>query len=122
MKKIFYLFFIFASLCSISFAQTQETNYKNVLNSSSIPSDEEIRAAIKQFNVDESQEEYIFQETKKQLNQIFLNEGKLPEIENFNLNNFGQELEKQTIEGVGSSNDSKGKTKKYSKHDPIFKR
>ena len=122
MKKIFYTFLIFMSFFSINFAQTQQTNFQDILNSATMPTDEEIKEAIKQFNVDKNQEEYIFQETKRQLNEIFSNKGKLPEIENFNLNNFGQESEKQTIEGVGSSNDSKGKTKKYSKHDPIFKR
>ena len=112
MKKIFYTFLIFMSFCSINFAQTQQTNFQDILNSATMPTDEEIKEAIKQFNVDKNQEEYIFQETKRQLDEIFSNKGKLPEIENFNLNNFGQESEKQTIEGVGSSKYSK--KRKYS--------
>ena len=112
MKKIFYLLVILISFCNINLAQNQETiNFQNILNSATMPTDEEIKSAIKQFNIDESQEEYVFQETKRQLNEIFSNQGKLPEIENFNLNNFGQELEKQTIEDVGSSN--YGKSRKY---------
>lgn len=112
MKKIFYIitvvFFLFANL--------------TIAQELTMPTDEEIRAAIEKFNIDESQKEFVFQETKKKLTEIYSNKENLPEIENLDLNNLGQELEKQTIENVGSSNFNKEKKKKYSNHDPIFKR
>ena len=55
MKKIFYIitvvFFLFANL--------------TIAQELKMPTDEEIRAAIEKFNIDESQKEFVFQETKK---------------------------------------------------------
>ena len=113
MKKIFYIITIIflAFFTKITYAETM-----------TMPTDEEIRATIKKFNIDKSQEEYVFQETKKKLTEIYSNKENLSEIENLDLNNLGQELEKQTIESVGSSNNNKKRTKKYTNHDPIFKK
>ena len=57
MKKIFYIitvvFFLFANL--------------TIAQELTMATDEEIRAAIEKFNIDKSQKEFVFQETKKKL-------------------------------------------------------
>ncbi len=102
MKKILLTAAIFFFIPFAHKAFSQEIN---------IPTDEEIWATIKKFNIDKSQEQYVFEETKRKLIEIYANKENLPEIENIDINNFGQELEKQTIENVGSSNYKKRKYK-----------
>lgn len=86
MKKIFYTILILF-FTQISFAQDASINYSEILNTTAMPSDEEIRKVLNQLNYPQEQKEIIFQETKKQLQEIYT-------IKDVKL------LEQKAIEGV----------------------
>lgn len=113
-KKILYLSIaVLFSFCAMNFVNAQEENLEQMVNSTSMPTDEEIRATIQKFNFDKTQQEYLFKETKKRLEEMYA-EKKLPETnnsENVILENFGQESEKQAVE-----------EKKYSNHEPLTRK
>jgi len=67
--------FIFISLAFLMFGCTyaQDVDFTQALNSTSMPTDQEIRAVISQFNFDNSTQEQIFKETKKKLQTMYAN-------------------------------------------------
>lgn len=69
MKKILYLIPTLL-IMQLTFAQ-EEINYAEILNSTSMPSDEEISKVINQFNFPQDQKEQLFKETKKQLQELY---------------------------------------------------
>ena len=73
MKKVLFIFLVF--FCSqIAMANENTSIYFNqILNSTSIPSDTEIRTIINPFNYSTEQKEEIFKETKKQFEDLYNN-------------------------------------------------
>lgn len=71
MKKLFYLFLtgLFLTLG----ANCAGMDDFNIKPNGTMPSDEEILQAIRQFGVDKSQEQRIFVETKKSLKELYKN-------------------------------------------------
>lgn len=126
-KKILYLFFAaFLALAAIK-TPAEEQNVEQLINSTTMPTDEEIRATIQKFHFDKAQEEYLFKETKKKLTEMYSDAQtkKLPETsnpENIIPEFFRQESEKQAVEDVKKSVNTQdsGRAKKYSNHDPLF--
>lgn len=55
----------------ISFAQNAPIDFGEILNTTVMPSDEEIRRVLSQFSYPQEEKERIFQETKKQLQEIY---------------------------------------------------
>ena len=82
MKKII---FTFISLCfmGIVFA---DIDFTEAIQSTSMPTDAEIRNTISQFNFDEKQKEELFKETKKKLQEIY--SGQNMEQTNAELNQY----------------------------------
>ena len=147
-KRIIYFALAVAfafSVFNFSSIKAEELNINQMINSTTMPTDEEIMATIRQFNFDKSQEEYLFKETKKKLNEMYSQIGqmskagatsttqtttktktqetikKLPEASKNQ--NIGQEQEKQAVDSVQNSNNvNNTRTKKYSSHDPLTRR
>jgi len=70
MKKILYLF---SSLLIMQFslAQDNNINYEELLNTTIMPTDEEIAKIVNQFNFPQEEKNRIIIETKKQLQEIY---------------------------------------------------
>ena len=120
MKKILFLLFSVIFMANIAFAQGEYTDYSQLLNSTTMPSDSEIMSIIDKFEFTPEQKQQLFKETKKQIQEIFetknaalleqkVNEGKralqenqlnvnnvmLPEVEKTDRNIEAQEPSKQ---------------------------
>ncbi len=118
-KRIIYFVlsfvFVFSAFNFANFAEAEEVNINQMINSTTMPTDEEIMATIKQFNFDKTQEEYLFKETKKKLTEVYeaaqknLSEGRSTQ-------NIGQKQEKQAVDSVQKTN------KKYANHDSLTRR
>ena len=113
MKKI--LFFMACSLFLLAPAHAQNsTDLAKSMNSSSMPSDEEIMQTIKKFNFDKAQEEYLFKETKRQLEEMY------------KTNDFSKLEQNQNAAGgrqtQSKNTNSSQRQKKYSKHAPLTRR
>lgn len=67
MKKIVYLI----SFMLLFGAFASEVDFTPALNSTTMPTDEEIRAVISQFNFDKDTQEVLFKDTKKKLKEIY---------------------------------------------------
>lgn len=82
MKKLFYLFLtgLFLTLG----ANCANMDNFNVKPSGTMPSDEEIWQVIRQFGVDKSQEQQVFAETKKSLNELYKNAPSEPVVKKTN--------------------------------------
>ena len=67
MKKILY------TVCLMLFmgAFASEVDFSQMLNSTTMPTDAEIRAVISQFNFDKDTQEVLFKDTKKKLKQMY---------------------------------------------------
>lgn len=111
MKKIISLFaFLTCLMFSPIFAQ------ENV----SMPTDEEIMQTIKKYNFDENQQNYLFKETKKKLQEIYSIEQesaqetiKPSQTATYSTSN------KRTVKSEKSSMERK---KKYTSHQPLTRR
>ncbi len=89
MKKILYVIFSIVLFSSfVNFAHAQETSV--------MPSDEEIMETIKKFNFDESQQQYLFKETKKQLELMYQNGNALNELQNLDTKKIEKALDTTT--------------------------
>ena len=116
-KGFFYLFFSTILFFNCAIAQ-ENTNYAEIVNSTAMPSDEEIMQVIEKFNFDESQKQQLFKETKKRLENMYENNDYSDLIQ-------GQEasgIDLKQINSQKNSNNSKKRNKKYSNHEPLTRR
>ena len=104
-----------------------------------MPTDEQIRQTIRSFNFDEQQQEFLFRETKKQLQQTYQNGNAAQlqqDISPEMLESFGKIFEQGGIQAVGTGLEGlvdapaiepeiqevtePEHKKKYAEHDPLF--
>ena len=90
MKKM--LFAI--ALLSINFAFA-DVDFTNALKSTSMPSDAEIRAALKYFDFSGEQEDAVFKEVKGKLKQMYLS--KDYEKANLELNRYYNQINNEAV-------------------------
>ena len=104
-NKILYIAMaVMFSFCFMNYSKAEETSDLNtIIQESAMPSDAEIMETIRKFNFDKAQEEYLFKETKRKLNEIYTNK-------NFQTITSGE----STIDTKKLEN-SEIKTKKYSR-------
>lgn len=86
MKKILFIT-LMLFFTQISFAQSASIDYSEILNTTTMPSDEKIRKILSQFSYSQEESEKIFQETRKQLQEIYATKN-------------AKLLEEKAIEGV----------------------
>ena len=91
MKKIIYTLF----LCLFMGAAIADQDFSSVINSTSMPTDSEIRAIVSQFNFNKEQQEVIFKETKKKLQAMY--SGKNISESNGELNKYMKLMENETV-------------------------
>ncbi len=73
MKKTFKIIFLTAfMLLNVSFLSAQENTPLTIETLDKMPTDEEIMETINKFNFDEKKKEYLFNETKKSLEKMYL--------------------------------------------------
>lgn len=73
MKKTFKIIFLTAFiLLNVSFLSAQENAPLTIETLDKMPTDEEIMETINKFNFDEKKKEYLFNETKKSLEKMYL--------------------------------------------------
>ena len=73
MKKTFKIIFLTAFiLLNVSFLSAQENTPIAKETLDKMPTDEEIMETINKFNFDEKKKEYLFNETKKSLEKMYL--------------------------------------------------
>ena len=73
MKKTFKIIFLTAFiLLNVSFLSAQENAPLTIETLDKMPTDEEIMKTINKFNFDEKKKEYLFNETKKSLEKMYL--------------------------------------------------
>ncbi|MBQ8476024.1 hypothetical protein IJ531_03080 [bacterium] len=68
MKKLLY---ILLASCAMGAINAADVDFTSVVNSTSMPSDAEIRAVVSKFNFDKDQQEILFRETKKKLQAMY---------------------------------------------------
>ena len=107
-NKILYIVMaIVFSFCFMNYSKAEEaTDLNSMIIQSTMPSDAEIMETIRKFNFDKSQEEYLFKETKKKLQDLYSNK-------NFSAITSGETtLDEEYVEKVDKK---EIKTKKYSR-------
>lgn len=73
MKKTFKIIFLTAfMLLNVSFLSARENTPLTIETLDKMPTDEEIMETINKFNFDEKKKEYLFNETKKSLEKMYL--------------------------------------------------
>jgi len=72
MKKILFFVLFFMSFAMV-IATEQKFDLSEAVKNSPMPSDEEIMESIKKYNFDKSQQEYLFKEMKKNLEELYSN-------------------------------------------------
>ena len=92
MKKILYMFFVSCFMCC---AIAADKDFSSAINSTSMPTDSEIRAIISQFNFTKEQQEVIFKETKKKLQDMY--SGKSTDESNGDLNKYMKLMEHESV-------------------------
>jgi len=92
MKKILTVLFL-SCIMSVSFA---DVDFTYAIQNSSMPTDEEIRATVQQFNFTKEQEDAIFKDVKKKLNDFY--SGKNLEQTNNELNQFYNQVENGSMD------------------------
>ena len=70
MKKILTLLSILL-IGQITLAQTDEINYIELMQTTSMPSDAEIRQIVDKFNFTPEEKEQLFAETKRQIEELY---------------------------------------------------
>ena len=94
MKKIIITIFL-SCFMGASFA---EYDFSGAIQSSSMPSDDEIMAIVKQFNFTQEQEKAIFKDVKKKLQVMY--SGENVQKTNSELNQYFNQVEKGTFDKV----------------------
>lgn len=128
MKKI--IISLAAIFTLSAFAQNQ---YNIDVSNTTMPSDEQIMQVIEKFNFDSSQKEYLFKETKRQLEEAYQNNQLNVDKDAFNkaqemisgtpgTSETSPEVEPETQVQTIPQATSEKRVKKYSKHDPLFKK
>ena len=79
-NKILYIVMaIVFSFCFANYTKADETTDLNAMvQQTSMPTDAEIMETVRKFNFDKAQEEYLFKETKRKLNEIYSNKNFTP--------------------------------------------
>ena len=92
------------SFCFMNYSKAEETtDLSTMIIQSTMPTDAEIMETIRKFNFDKSQEEYLFKETKKKLQDLYSNK------------NFSSITSGESTLDTTNVEESKVKTKKYSR-------
>ena len=114
-KGIFYLFL--SGILFFNYAIAQENiDYSQIVNSTSMPSDEEIMQVIEKFNFDHDQKQQLFKETKRRLKNMYENNDYSDLIQ-------GQEASGINLEEAYKENSNqKRRQKKYTNHEPLTRR
>lgn len=116
MKKILCILSSILLSASIAFAQDELSNIADIINNTTMPTDEEIMETIEKFNFTKEQQQQLFKETKKQLEQIYKDgnadsfiqsQTALPEVQKTDRN---LNIEPPKL---------KDRPKKYSNHPPL---
>jgi len=115
MKRV--LNFLFAILLISSFACAQNIDAKvnDALNTTSMPTDEEIMQTLEKFNFSQSQKEQLFKETKKQLQEMYSTKDASKLLEAVK-----QYPEMEAI--MPEQQTQPKRVKKYTNHDPLTRR
>lgn len=122
MKKII-LFSIFSLFLSLNFVNAQEQM--------TMPSDAEIMQEIQKYNFNPQQQEYLFKETKKRLQQVYAQGNAQQVINDPSMLDASQEetvIQTQKSVSRASSTSSvsnkqvQKRTKKYTSHPPLTRR
>ena len=100
-NKILYIVMsLIFSFCFMNYTNAEETaDLNTMIQETSMPTDAEIMETIRKFNFDKNQEEYLFKETKRKLNELYTNK-------NFSVITSGNST-------VDTSKTEEIKTKKY---------
>lgn len=122
MKKILYFLFSILFISNIAFAQDLATQMNTALNTTTMPSDEQIMQMINKFGLPQDQKELLFQQTKQQLQQLYETKNADALIQSQfgsyeNAQNMLPEIEKM-MQNSGSTS-SNERVKKYSNHPPL---
>ena len=94
MKKILYTILISCFMC-MAFA---DYDFSGAIQNTSMPTDDEIRAIISQFNFTKEQQDAIFKDTKKKLQIMY--SGKNAAQTNAELNKYVNEVQQGTFDEV----------------------
>ena len=95
MKKILILAL---AILSINFVLANEAfNLQEAVKTSPMPTDEEIRETIKKYNFDKAQQDYLFKEMKKNLEELYSNKNFQPVL------NQTLEEQKEVINNINKS-------------------
>lgn len=123
-NKIFYIITaLIFSFCFINYSCAEETDLNTMVQQSSMPSDEEIRATIKKFNFNKTQEEYLFKETKRRLEEMYSNQNFAPILNGeTTLNTQALENEAASTTEQNATTSETVRVRKYSKHAPLTRR
>ena len=112
MKKSL-LYLLFALMISITpNAYCEESDINSQIQATTMPTDEEIMETIKKFNFDKNQQDYLFKETKKRLEEMYSNK------------NFSSVIDGTStlIDDTPETKEKAIKTKKYSSHGSLTRR
>lgn len=111
MKKSL-IYFLFSALFLFNVSVFAEDDLQTDMQNLKMPTDEEIMETIKKFNFDKTQQEYLFKETKRKLQDMYSNQDFSSVFEgDSTLIDDSEEVKAQTKH-----------TKKYSSHDDLSKR
>ena len=75
-NKILYIVMTLVfSFCFMNYsvADENEQDLNTIIQQTNMPTDAEIMETVRKFNFDKSQEEYLFKETKRKLNELYSN-------------------------------------------------
>ena len=101
MKKILILALM---ILSMNFALADEVfNLQEAVKNSPMPTDEEIRETIKKYNFDKTQQDYLFKEMKKNLEELYSNKNFQPVL------NQTLEQQKEVINNINKSIEEQNK-------------
>ena len=108
-NKILYIVItLIFSFCFMNYSVAEEeTDINTTIEQTSMPTDAEIMETIRKFNFNKAQEEYLFKETKRKLNEIYSNK------------NFSPVTSGETTIDTTNIDLENVKTKKYSRRSKI---
>ena len=95
-KKLLYSLSSIILFSGTIFANQEANNPMQMVNITSMPTDEEIMQTISKFNFDKTQQEYLFKETKKRLEDLYNNKNYAPLIEGQNSQALQEAIENNT--------------------------
>ncbi len=122
MKKLILLFvFMFLVFTPIKAQETLQITGQEEIGQ--MPSDEEIMKIIQKYNFDANQQEYLFKETKRKLQEIYQMAGaQTSEVEQETATQSAPKVEYSKTKTSKKSNNSMQRKKKYTSHPPLTRR